>query len=214
LSETNQKIEDFEEINGKKNIKKNKKIIYDSKFFGRQYKVFEQIDPLTEKQVEFDGIFHIKNFIEENKISKNLLSRRLVENLTKAEKLYRNFFLNKKEINQSTMAIYFNILSMIELDDFKILKKKDEINFIEPEEYNVEKEQLENLKLLKSMFRSFMSNSVLFKFKNLYEKFLNNYNELLKLESIICKHRDNNEQILMNLINVSSLRKLSENEQK
>ena len=106
MSETNKKIEDFEEINGKKNIKKNKKIIYDSKFFGRQYKVFEQIDPLTEKQVEFDGIFHIKNFIEENKISKNLLSRRLVENLTKAEKLYRNFFLNKKEINQSTIAIF------------------------------------------------------------------------------------------------------------
>ena len=112
------------------------------------------------------------------------------------------------------MAIYFNILSMVELDDFKILKKCDEINYIEPEVYSLEKDQIENLKLLKSMFRSFMSNSVLFKFKNLYMKFLNNYNELLKLESIISGHRDNNEQILMNLINISALRPLSINERK
>lgn len=136
-----------------------------------------------------------------------------MENLKKAEKLYKNFYLNKKEINQSTMAIYFNILSMIELDDFKILGKKDKINFLNPENYEIEKEQIENLKLLKSMFRSFMSNPVLFKFKNLYEKFLNNYTELLKMESIVGKHKDNNEQILMNLINISALRNLSGNEQ-
>jgi hypothetical protein len=179
---------------------------------------------LTEKQIEFNSVSHIKNFIADNKISKNLLSKRLIENLSKAEKLYRNYNLNKKEkekerekeMNQSTMAIYFNILSMIELDDFKILNKKDEINFIDTKEkeYIVDKEQLENLKLLKSMFKGFISNTSLFKFKNLYEKFLNNYNELLKLESLICNNKNNNEQIIMNLINISTLRKLSENEQR
>jgi hypothetical protein len=170
---------------------------------------------LTEKQIDFNIVFHIKCFIKENKISKNLLSRRLVENLTKAEKLYKNFYFNKKEkeMTQSTMTIYFNILSMIELDDFKILNKKDVINFIDPKEYSADKEHMENLKLLKSMFKGFISNPSLFKFKNLYEKFLNNYTELLKLESIISNNKDNNEQIIMNLINISSLRKLSEDEQ-
>ncbi len=170
---------------------------------------------MTEKQIDFNIVFHIKCFIKENKISKNLLSRRLVENLTKAEKLYKNFYFNKKEkeMTQSTMTIYFNILSMIELDDFKILNKKDVINFIDPKEYSADKEHMENLKLLKSMFKGFISNPSLFKFKNLYEKFLNNYTELLKLESIISNNKDNNEQIIMNLINISSLRKLSEDEQ-
>ena len=215
LDETSQTITQYQP-----NYSANAKLLFrGSKFYGRQYKIYEQIDPLTEKSIEFDKIVYIKNFIFANNLNKSSLSDRLVENLIKAEKSYRKFLLNNNQAenssNSSTLNVYFNFLSMINLDDFGILNKKHmEIDYIGDEDtFAPTTEQKTNLQKLKSIFKSFVFNSSIFKFKDLYMKFVNNYNEVLKLDGIFNNHKDNSEEILLNLFNLSAVRVLTEKEQ-
>jgi len=207
------------------NYSANAKLAFrESKFYGRQYNIFEQIDPLTEKAIDFDKIVHIKNFISNNNLTKASLSKRLIENLVKAEKSYRSFLLNNNNNNpyndshnsSSTMNVYFSFLSMINLDDFGILNKQSSevVDYLENANgFAPSPEQKSNLQKLKGVFKSFVFNSTLFKFKDLYMKFLINYNEVLKLDSIFYNHKDNSEEILLNLFNLSAIRILTEKEQ-
>jgi hypothetical protein len=212
LEETSQPLNNYQP-----NHYDNAKLIFrESKFYGRQYKIFEQIDPLTEKPLEFDKIVYLKNFLLSNDINKANLSKRLIDNLFKAEKSYRKFLLNNnnENSNNSTITIYLSILSMIDLDDFGILNKAKEINYLGNEkDFAPSPEQKSNIEKLKSLFKSFIFNSTFYKFKDLYVKFLNNYNEVLKLDGIFNNHKDNSEEILLNLFSLSSVRVLTEKEQ-
>jgi len=195
-------------------LQSSKFIFKESKFYGRQYKIFEQIDPLTEKNIDFDKIIYLKNFITQNNINKNQLTKKLLENLLKAERLYKKFLISQKENSTTTMTLYFNILSMINLDDYKILNKHDEIDYLgNISDYSPSEEQKANLEKIRCIFKSFIGNSTLYKFKDIYIKFLNNYNELLKLDQIFNNHKENCELILHNLFNLSAVRVLSEKEQ-
>lgn len=187
----------------------------ESKFYGRQYKIYEQIDPLTEKQIEFDKIVYLKNFISTNNLNKANLSKKLIDNLYKAEKSYRKLLIKTDEnTNNSTMTVYFNILSMINFDDYGILSKESEIDYSEKEEsFNPSFDQKNNLEKLKCIFKGFVFNNTLFKFKDLYVKFLYNYNEVLKLDGIFNNHKDNSEEILLNLLSLSAVRVLTDKEQ-
>jgi len=212
LEETSQPLNNYQP-----NRNDNAKLIFrESKFYGRQYKIFEQIDPLTEKPLEFDKIVYLKTFVLSNNINKANLSKRLIDNLFKAEKSYRKFFLNNnnENLNNSTITIYLSILSMINLDDFGILSKAQEINYLGNEkDFAPSPEQKSNIEKLKSLFKSFVFNSTLYKFKDLYVKFLNNYNEVLKLDGIFNNHKENSEEILLNLFSLSAVRVLTEKEQ-
>lgn len=221
LDETSQAITNYQP-----NYTANAKLIFrESKFYGRQYKIYEQIDPLTEKAVEFDKIIYIKNFISSNNLNKASLSNRLIENLFKAEKSYKKLLLNSNNnnnnnsdnaINSSTMNVYFSFFSLINFDDFGILNKQNSevVDYLlNAEVFSPSAEQKSNLQKLKSIFKSFVFNSTLFKFKDLYMKFLNNYNEVLKLDGIFNTHKDNSEEILMNLFNLSAVRVLTQKEQ-
>lgn len=195
----------------------NTKVIFrESKFYGRQYKVYEQIDPLTERSLDFDKNYYLKNFIASNNLNRNSLTKKLIDNLFKAEKLYKKFLINIKDktnYSNTSMTLYFNILNMLNLDDFNILSKHDELGYIESEPILANEEQKSNLEKLKLLFKSFINNNSLFKFKDLYLKFFDNYNELLKLEGIVNLHKDNSEQLLHNFFSLSALRNLSEKEQ-
>lgn len=169
---------------------------------------------MTERTVDFDKIYYIKNFISVNSLNKSTLSKRLVDNLFRAEKLYKKYLINYPENSDSTLTLYFNILSMVNIDDFKVLDKHQEIVYsANSEVYNPTDEKKENLEKLKSVFKSFIFNGTLYKFKDLYIKFLNNYNEILKLDGILNNHKDNCEEILLNFFNLSAVRTLSQNEQ-
>ena len=112
------------------------------------------------------------------------------------------------------MTLYFNILTLINLDEFNILKKTDEIDYVDHVPFNINDEQKSNLEKIKYIFKSFINNQSLMKFPDLYLKFLNNFNELLKLEGVINRTTDNNEQILLNLFNLASFKPLSKKEEK
>ncbi len=169
---------------------------------------------MTEKSIEFDKLNYLKNFIIQNNINKSQLTKRLIDNLSKAERSFKKFFIYQRENCTSTMTLYFNILTMINLDDFKILNKYDEIEYLgNYSDYSPTDEKKLNLERIKYIFKSFIGNSTLYKFRDLFIKFSNNYIELLKLDQIFNNHKDNCELILHNLINLSAVRVLSEKEQ-
>jgi len=149
------------------------------------------------------------------------LSSRLLDNLARAEKQYKKFLLagfSQENLNNSTMNLYFNFLLMLNLDDFGLLiyNNQDckEVDYLgNLADYSPIEEQKSNLSRLKSIFKGFVFNSALFKFKDLYMKFLNNYNQVLKLDGILNNHKDNSQEILQNLFNLSAVRVLSEKEQ-
>ena len=88
--------------------------IEDNKFYGKPPRFFNQIDPLTRKETRFDETNYLKYFLNVNNISYDNLLNKLMDNLTKSQKLYGlNYMLERENVSTNTMTIYFNILSVM-----------------------------------------------------------------------------------------------------
>jgi hypothetical protein len=158
-------------------------------YYGKVPKFYEQIDPLTEKEYDFDESIYLKIFLTNNNIGLDFLYSKLNEEMARSEKLYNDYYLVKKVSNSlpllNSMSIFFNILSI-----------------------KVNPNLATNNEKLKYLFKSFVFSPGLSKFPKLYLKYLEDY------YSILLSGGPENEQILLEvLIAISGLRPLSDKEE-
>ena len=123
----------------------------DNKYFGKVPQFYEQIDPLTEKKVDFDENVYLRQFL--NIITLDSVSSKLNENINKAQKVY---LAQTKKGTDSSMTIFFNQLSILYNEGY-----------------------LNNYEKLKYLYKSFVISPGLNKFSLLYNKYLKEYNEIL-----------------------------------
>jgi hypothetical protein len=163
----------------------------ENKFFGKAPKFYVQIDPLTEQSSDFEENIWIKLFIHQHNLNDNSLMVKLMENLSKAEKIYYLSYLTQgKNAESSTLAIYFSILSLCKVPNNGFTNEK-----------------------LKTIYGSFLSpniNNSLSKFPKLHLKYLDDYYEILLRDGEVL---DNAIPILHNLISIAEIRNLSISEQ-
>lgn len=179
-------VENF--INFDKNIKSDTIKIRESKFYGKAPKFYIQVDPLTEKDLDFDGGIYMKLFCNNFGVDIDNLNNRLNENLNRAQKLYSQFYLHSKEnsLGCSTMTIFLNILSLISNDNYS-----------------------KNYEKMKYLYKTFISSAGLSKFPKLHCKYLEEYNNILINDGA----RENFTQMLNNLISIAGVRKLNQQEE-
>lgn len=82
-----------------------------SKFYGKLPKFFIRIDPLTDKDVEYDDILYLKMFMAMYNIKEESFISLLDQSLINSQKWYQNSFLKDKENN--TMVLYMNYLALL-----------------------------------------------------------------------------------------------------
>ena len=153
--------------------------IIDSKYYGKLSRYFVNIDPLTRIDLGLDDYICTKLYL--CTINQDKINLKILEFLTSAERLYKNFFLK----DNHTMTIFFQSIAMNELND----KSEEKIKFY---------------------FKNFVAAKNLDKFPLLYLKYTNEYNNILISEN----NSDNNSIILQNLINISSVREITQEEEK
>jgi hypothetical protein len=170
------------------NIKSENMKYRENKFYGKAPKLYEQIDPLTEKDYEFDDNFYMKTFISNFNINYDFLFNKLTENLNKAERLYSTHMITPKENSNgiTSMTIFFNILSILYNESYS-----------------------KNSEKLKILYKNFISCPNLNKFPLLYLKYLQEYNQILLNEN--CS--DNIGIILNNLCLIANYRNLTQDEE-
>lgn len=131
--------------------------IKESKYFGKVPRFLVEIDPLTEKEIEFNEDFYLKMYMVNNFISLNNLENKLIDDLNNAQKLYLSY-LNKNNDN-SSMLIYFHTLQILN---------------------NIHKEK----ETFKQIYKSIITSPHLNKFPLLFLKYLEEYNQILINESL------------------------------
>jgi hypothetical protein len=170
------------------NIKSENMKYRENKFYGKAPRLYEQIDPLTEKDYEFDENFYMKTFISNFNINYDFLFNKLTENLNKSERLYSTHMITPKENSNgiTSMSIFFNILSILYNESYS-----------------------KNSEKLKILYKNFISCPNLNKFPLLYLKYLQEYNQILLNEN--CS--DNIGTILNNLCLIANYRNLTQDEE-
>ncbi len=159
----------------------------DNKFYGKPPRFFYQIDPLTRKETKFDEATYLKFFINMNSLTQENIFNRLMDNLTKAQKLYQShYMIGRENISSNTMTIYFNILSIISNENYSSNNEK-----------------------MKYLYKTFISTPNLSKFPKIFLKYLEEYNKILMSEN----NPNNFATILNNFISVSGLRNLEKSEE-
>jgi hypothetical protein len=161
-----------------------------SVYYGKIPKFYEQIDPLTEKEYDFDELCYLKLFLANNGISLDWLYSKLNEEMSRSEKLYNEYYIIKKVSNSlpmlNSMTIFFNILSV----------KANPL-------------LATNNEKLKFLYKSFVFSPGLNKFPKLYLKYLEDYYKILVSGGTECELN-----ALEILIAIAGLRPLSDQEEK
>lgn len=160
----------------------------ESKFYGKAPKLYEQIDPLTEKDYEYDENFYLKTFISLNNINYDFLYNKLTEYLNRADRLYSTYMVQSKENSKgvTSMTIFFNILTILYNDSYSKYSEK-----------------------LKILYKNFISCPNLNKFPLLYLKYLQEFNQILLKENSI----DNAGIIFNNLCLIANYKNLTQVEE-
>lgn len=121
-----------------------------------------------------------------NLTSENILNK-LIDDLSKSQKLYQINYINEKEnILSNTMTIYFNILSVQSNENYS-----------------------RNSEKMKYLYKTFVSSPHIQKFPKLFLKYIDDYNKILIEE----ENSLNYVTILNNLISISQFRILENNEE-
>ena len=126
--------------------------IIESKYYGKLARYFVTIDPLTRIDLGFDDYICTKLYL--CTINHEKINLKILEFLTNAQRLYKNFFLK----DNHTMTIFFQIIAMNELND----KSEEKLKFY---------------------FKNFVAAKNLDKFPLLYLKYTNEYNNILITEN-------------------------------
>lgn len=161
----------------------------ESKYFGKVPKFYEQIDPLTIRDIEFDEKLFLKFFVVHNKVNLNQLEIKFIELLNKSEKFYTDHFLIQKQntniTHTNSLTIFFNILAV-------------------KSNWNIAK----NNEKLKYLYKSFISHPGLSKFPKLHLKYLEEYCNIL-----IQYKFDNYASLLEILFSIAGIRELTNKEE-
>ena len=171
--------------NNKLNFDFNKLRLNQKKFYGKLPDMFLQIDPLTLQDINFDEIAYARLSLAG--YSEEKIINNLMKYLLVAQTFYQNNFI--KDAN--TMKIFFNIILIKELTDTT----------------------RSNLEKLTLMYKNMQNSKNLIKFPNLYVKFHENYNDILLKNKEIEEAGDKNI-IFINLLNISAVRTLNNEEEK
>jgi hypothetical protein len=160
----------------------------ENKFYGKSPKLYEQIDPLTEKDYEYDENFYLNTFLSKYNINYDFLYSKLTEFLNKAERLYSTHMMLSKENTKgiTSMTIFFNILSILYNDSYS-----------------------KNPEKLKILYKNFVSCPNLNKFPLLYLKYLQEYNQILLYEN----SNETTGTIFSNLCSIANYRNLKQDEE-